>query len=206
MLERSAVLILCIGVTLVLVGCILSMSRILSRRTSSGSSHVNRSSLLTKDEANTYAEMIRTFGLGEREIQILLSVRFNNGYTQSRPCAKLAYLARSISAISSMQNNPVISQKEQQVYGQSVESVQQMITDTVKQQVKLFDLQGNNTDDEISAFSEKLRTYENVLDKIMADIRLKIDTVENANLNEMRKRLSALSNPNDQLKKKQKRD
>lgn len=197
MLERSAVLILCIGVTLVLVGCILSMSRILSRRTSSGSSHVNRSSLLTKDEANTYAEMIRTFGLGEREIQILLSVRFNNGYTQSRPCAKLAYLARSISAISSMQNNPVISQKEQQVYGQSVESVQQMITDTVKQQVKLFDLQGNNTDDEISAFSEKLRTYEDVLDKIMADIRLKIDTVENANLNEMRKRLSALSNPND---------
>lgn len=197
MLERSAVFILCIGVTLVLVGCILSMSRILSRRTSSGSSHVNRSSLLTKDEANTYAEMIRTFGLGEREIQILLSVRFNNGYTQSRPCAKLAYLARSISAISSMQNNPVISQKEQQVYGQSVESVQQMITDTVKQQVKLFDLQGNNTDDEISAFSEKLRTYEDVLDKIMADIRLKIDTVENANLNEMRKRLSALSNPND---------
>ena len=96
-----------------------------------------------------------------------------------------------------MQNNPVISQKEQQVYGQSVESVQQMITDTVKQQVKLFDLQGNNTDDEISAFSEKLRTYEDVLDKIMADIRLKIDTVENANLNEMRKRLSALSNPND---------
>lgn len=153
--------------------------------------------MLTKDEANTYAEMIRTFGLGEREIQILLSVRFNNGYTQSRPCAKLAYLARSISAISSMQNNPVISQKEQQVYGQSVESVQQMITDTVKQQVKLFDLQGNNTDDEISAFSEKLRTYEDVLDKIMADIRSKIDTVENANLNEMRKRLSALSNPND---------
>lgn len=197
MLERLAVLILCIGVTLVLVGCILSMSRILSRRTSSGSLHVNRSSLLTKDEANTYAEMIRTFGLGEREIQILLSVRFNNGYTQSRPCAKLAYLARSISAISSMQNNPVISQKEQQVYGQSVESVQQMITDTVKQQVKLFDLQGNNTDDEISAFSEKLRTYEDVLDKIMADIRSKIDTVENANLNEMRKRLSALSNPND---------
>lgn len=96
-----------------------------------------------------------------------------------------------------MQNNPVISQKEQQVYGQSVESVQQMITDTVKQQVKLFDLQGNNTDDEISAFSEKLRTYEDVLDKIMADIRSKIDTVENANLNEMRKRLSALSNSND---------
>lgn len=197
MLERLAVLILCIGVTLVLVGCILSMSRILSRRTSSNSSYIKRSSLLTKDEANTYAEMIRTFGLGEREIQILLSVRFNNGYTQSRPCAKLAYLARSISAISSMQNNPVISQKEQQVYGQSVESVQQMITDTVKQQVKLFDLQGNNTDDEISAFSEKLRTYEDVLDKIMADIRSKIDTVENANLNEMRKRLSALSNPND---------
>lgn len=197
MLERLAVLILCIGVTLVLVGCILSMSRILSRRTSSNSSYIKRSSLLTKDEANTYAEMIRTFGLGEREIQILLSVWFNNGYTQSRPCAKLAYLARSISAISSMQNNPVISQKEQQVYGQSVESVQQMITDTVKQQVKLFDLQGNNTDDEISAFSEKLRTYEDVLDKIMADIRSKIDTVENANLNEMRKRLSALSNPND---------
>lgn len=197
MLERLAVLILCIGVTLVLVGCILSMSRILSRRTSSNSSYIKRSSLLTKDEANTYAEMIRTFGLGEREIQILLSVRFNNGYTQSRPCAKLAYLARSISAISSMQNNPVISQKEQQVYGQSVESVQQMITDTVKQQVKLFDLQGNNTDDEISAFSEKLRTYEDVLDKIMADIRSKIDTVENANLNEMRKRLSALSNSND---------
>ena len=197
MLERLAVLILCIGVTLVLVGCILSMSRILSRRTSSNSSYIKRSSLLTKDEANTYAEMIRTFGLGEREIQILLSVRFNNCYTQSRPCAKLAYLARSISAISSMQNNPVISQKEQQVYGQSVESVQQMITDTVKQQVKLFDLQGNNTDDEISAFSEKLRTYEDVLDKIMADIRSKIDTVENANLNEMRKRLSALSNPND---------
>lgn len=197
MLERLAVLILCIGVTLVLVGCILSMSRILNRRTSSNSSYIKRSSLLTKDEANTYAEMIRTFGLGEREIQILLSVRFNNGYTQSRPCAKLAYLARSISAISSMQNNPVISQKEQQVYGQSVESVQQMITDTVKQQVKLFDLQGNNTDDEISAFSEKLRTYEDVLDKIMADIRSKIDTVENANLNEMRKRLSALSNPND---------
>ena len=197
MLERFVVLIFCTGFALVLVGCILSMSRILSRRTSSGSSHVNRSSLLTKDEANTYAEMIRTFGLGEREIQILLSVRFNNGYTQSRPCAKLAYLARSISAISSMQNNPVISQKEQQVYGQSVESVQQMITDTVKQQVKLFDLQGNNTDDEISAFSEKLRTYEDVLDKIMADIRSKIDTVENANLNEMRKRLSALSNSND---------
>lgn len=197
MLERLAVLILCIGVTLVLVGCILSMSRILNRRTSFNSSYIKRSSLLTKDEANTYAEMIRTFGLGEREIQILLSVRFNNGYTQSRPCAKLAYLARSISAISSMQNNPVISQKEQQVYGQSVESVQQMITDTVKQQVKLFDLQGNNTDDEISAFSEKLRTYEDVLDKIMADIRSKIDTVENANLNEMRKRLSALSNPND---------
>lgn len=197
MLERLTVLILCIGVTLVLVGCILSMSRILSRRTSSNSSYIKRSSLLTKDEANTYAEMIRTFGLGEREIQILLSVRFNNGYTQSRPCAKLAYLARSISAISSMQNNPVISQKEQQVYGQSVESVQQMITDTVKQQVKLFDLQGNNTDDEISAFSEKLRTYEDVLDKIMADIRSKIDTVENANLNEMRKRLSALSNSND---------
>lgn len=197
MLERLAVLILCMGVTLVLVGCILSMSRILSRRTSSNSSYIKRSSLLTKDEANTYAEMIRTFGLGEREIQILLSVRFNNGYTQSRPCAKLAYLARSISAISSMQNNPVISQKEQQVYGQSVESVQQMITDTVKQQVKLFDLQGNNTDDEISAFSEKLRTYEDVLDKIMADIRSKIDTVENANLNEMRKRLSALSNSND---------
>lgn len=197
MLERLAVLILCIGVTLVLVGCILSMSRILSRRTSSNSSYIKRSSLLTKDEANIYAEMIRTFGLGEREIQILLSVRFNNGYTQSKPCAKLAYLARSISAISSMQNNPVISQKEQQVYGQSVESVQQMITDTVKQQVKLFDLQGNNTDDEISAFSEKLRTYEDVLDKIMADIRSKIDTVENANLNEMRKRLSALSNPND---------
>lgn len=197
MLERLAVLILCIGVTLVLVGCILSMSRILSRRTSSNFSYIKSSSLLTKDEANTYAEMIRTFGLGEREIQILLSVRFNNGYTQSRPCAKLAYLARSISAISSMQNNPVISQKEQQVYGQSVESVQQMITDTVKQQVKLFDLQGNNTDDEISAFSEKLRTYEDVLDKIMADIRSKIDTVENANLNEMRKRLSALSNPND---------
>lgn len=197
MLERLAVLILCMGVTLVLVGCILSMSRILSRRTSSNSSYIKRSSLLTKDEANTYAEMIRTFGLGEREIQILLSVRFNNSYTQSRPCAKLAYLARSISAISSMQNNPVISQKEQQVYGQSVESVQQMITDTVKQQVKLFDLQGNNTDDEISAFSEKLRTYEDVLDKIMADIRSKIDTVENANLNEMRKRLSALSNPND---------
>ena len=197
MLERLAVLILCIGVTLVLVGCILSMSRILSRRTSSGSLQVNRSSLLTKDEANTYAEMIRLFGLSEREVQILLSVRFNNGYTQSRPCAKLAYLARSISAISSMQNNPVISQKEQQVYGQSVESVQQMITDTVKQQVKLFDLQGNNTDDEISAFSEKLRTYEDVLDKIMADIRSKIDTVENANLNEMRKRLSALSNSND---------
>ena len=197
MLERLAVLILCMGVTLVLVGCILSMSRILSRRTSSNSSYIKRSSLLTKDEANTYAEMIRTFGLGEREIQILLSVRFNNGYTQSRPCAKLAYLARSISAISSMQNNPVISQKEQQVYGQSVESVQQMITDTVKQQVKLFDLQGNNTDDEISAFSEKLRTYEDVLDKIMVDIRSKIDTVENANLNEMRKRLSALSNSND---------
>ena len=197
MLERLAVLILCMGVTLVLVGCILSMSRILSRRTSSNSSYIKRSSLLTKDEENTYAEMIRTFGLGEREIQILLSVRFNNGYTQSRPCAKLAYLARSISAISSMQNNPVISQKEQQVYGQSVESVQQMITDTVKQQVKLFDLQGNNTDDEISAFSEKLRTYEDVLDKIMADIRSKIDTVENANLNEMRKRLSALSNSND---------
>ena len=197
MLERLAVLILCMGVTLVLVGCILSMSRILSRRTLSNSSYIKRSSLLTKDEANTYVEMIRTFGLGEREIQILLSVRFNNGYTQSRPCAKLAYLARSISAISSMQNNPVISQKEQQVYGQSVESVQQMITDTVKQQVKLFDLQGNNTDDEISVFSEKLRTYEDVLDKIMADIRSKIDTVENANLNEMRKRLSALSNPND---------
>lgn len=197
MLERLAVLILCIGVTLVLVGCILSMSRILSRRTSSNSSYIKRSSLLTKDEANTYAEMIRTFGLGEREIQILLSVRFNNGYTQSRPCAKLAYLARSISAISSMQNNPVISQKEQQVYGQSVESVQQMITDTVKQQVKLFDLQGNNTDDEISAFSEKLRTYEDVLDKIMADIRSKIDAVENANLNEMSERLSALSHPDD---------
>ena len=197
MLERFVVLIFCTGFALVLVGCILSMSRILSRRTSSNSSYIKRSSLLTKDEANTYAEMIRTFGLGEREIQILLSVRFNNGYTQSRPCAKLAYLARSISAISSMQNNPVISQKEQQVYGQSVESVQQMITDTVKQQVKLFDLQGNNTDDEISAFSEKLRTYEDVLDKIMADIRSKIDTVENANLNEMRKRLSALSNPND---------
>lgn len=197
MLERLAVLILCIGVTLVLVGCILSMSRILSRRTSSNSSYIKRSSLLTKDEANTYAEMIRTFGLGEREIQILLSVRFNNGYTQSRPCAKLAYLARSISAISSMQNNPVISQKEQQVYGQSVESVQQMITDTVKQQVKLFDLQGNNTDVEIVAFSEKLRTYEDVLDKIMADIRSKIDAVENANLNEMSERLSALSHPDD---------
>ncbi len=197
MLERLAVLILCIGVTLVLVGFILSMSRILSRRTSSGSLHVNRSSLLTKDEANTYAEMIRTFGLGEREIQILLSVRFNNGYTQSRPCAKLAYLARSISAISSMQNNPVISQKEQQVYGQSVESVQQMITDAVKQQVKLFDLQGNNTDVEIVAFSEKMKTYEDVLDKIMADIRSKIDAVENANLNEMSERLSALSHPDD---------
>lgn len=197
MLERFVVLIFCTGFALVLAGCILSMSQILSRRTSSNSSYIKRSSLLTKDEANTYAEMIRTFGLGEREIQILLSVRFNNGYTQSRPCAKLAYLARSISAISSMQNNPVISQKEQQVYGQSVESVQQMITDTVKQQVKLFDLQGNNTDDEISAFSEKLRTYEDVLDKIMADIRSKIDTVENANLNEMRKRLSALSNSND---------
>lgn len=197
MLERFVVLILCIGVTLVLVGCILSMSRILSRRTSSNSSYIKRSSLLTEDEANTYAEMIRTFGLGEREIQILLSVRFNNGYTQSRPCAKLAYLARSISAISSMQNNPVISQKEQQVYGQSVESVQQMITDTVKQQVKLFDLQGNNTDVEIVAFSEKLKTYEDVLDKIMADIRSKIDAVENANLNEMSERLSALSHTDD---------
>lgn len=197
MLERLAVLILCIGFALVLVGCILSMSRILSRRTSSNSSYIKRSSLLTKDEANTYAEMIRTFGLGEREIQILLSVRFNNGYTQSRPCAKLAYLARSISAISSMQNNPVISQKEQQVYGQSVESVQQMITDTVKQQVKLFDLQGNNTDVEIVAFSEKMKTYEDVLDKIMADIRSKIDAVENANLNEMSERLSALSHPDD---------
>ena len=197
MLERFVVLILCIGVTLVLVGCILSMSRILSRRTSSNSSYIKRSSSLTEDEANTYAEMIRTFGLGEREIQILLSVRFNNGYTQSRPCAKLAYLARSISAISSMQNNPVISQKEQQVYGQSVESVQQMITDTVKQQVKLFDLQGNNTDVEIVAFSEKLKTYEDVLDKIMADIRSKIDAVENANLNEMSERLSALSHTDD---------
>lgn len=197
MLERFVVLILCIGVTLVLVGCILSMSRILSRRTSSNSSYIKRSSLLTEDEANTYAEMIRTLGLGEREIQILLSVRFNNGYTQSRPCAKLAYLARSISAISSMQNNPVISQKEQQVYGQSVESVQQMITDTVKQQVKLFDLQGNNTDVEIVAFSEKLKTYEDVLDKIMADIRSKIDAVENANLNEMSERLSALSHTDD---------
>lgn len=197
MLERFVVLILCIGVTLVLVGCILSMSRILSRRTSSNSSYIKRSSLLTEDEANTYAEMIRTFGLGEREIQILLSVRFNNGYTQSRPCAKLAYLARSISAISSMQNNPIISQKEQQVYGQSVESVQQMITDTVKQQVKLFDLQGNNTDVEIVAFSEKLKTYEDVLDKIMADIRSKIDAVENANLNEMSERLSALSHTDD---------
>ena len=197
MLERFVVLILCIGVTLVLVGCILNMSRILGRRTSSNSSYIKRSSLLTEDEANTYAEMIRTFGLGEREIQILLSVRFNNGYTQSRPCAKLAYLARSISAISSMQNNPVISQKEQQVYGQSVESVQQMITDTVKQQVKLFDLQGNNTDVEIVAFSEKLKTYEDVLDKIMADIRSKIDAVENANLNEMSERLSALSHTDD---------
>ena len=197
MLERLAVLILYIGITLVLVGCILSMSRILSRRTSSGSLHVNRSSLLTKDEANTYAEMIRTFGLDEREIQILLSVRFNNGYLQLKPCAKLAYLARSISAIASMQNNPVISQKEQQVYGQSVESVQQMITDTVKQQVRLFDLQGNNTDVEIVAFSGKLKTYEDVLDKIMEDIRSKIDAVENANLNEMSERLSALSHPDD---------
>ena len=197
MLERFVVLIFCTGFALVLVGCILSMSRILSRRTSSNSSYIKRSSLLTKDEANTYAEMIRTFGLGEREIQILLSVRFNNGYTQLKPCAKLAYLARSISAISSMQNNPVISQKEQQVYGQSVESVQQMITDAVKQQVKLFDLQGNNTDVEIVAFSEKLKTYEDVLDKIMADIRSKIDAVENANLNEMSERLSALSHPDD---------
>ena len=59
MLERLAVLILCMGVTLVLVGCILSMSRILSRRTSSNSSYIKRSSLLTKDEENTYAEMIR---------------------------------------------------------------------------------------------------------------------------------------------------
>lgn len=199
MLERLAVLILCIGVTLVLVGCILSMSRILSRRTSSGSSHVNRSSLLTKDEANTYAEMIRLFGLSEREVQILLSVRFDTGHLQFRlrPCAKLAYLARSINAIASMQSNPAISQKEQQIYGHSVESVQQMITDAVKQQVKLFDLQGNNTDVEIVAFSEKLKTYEDVLDKIMADIRSKIDAVENANLNEMSERLSALSHPDD---------
>lgn len=199
MLERLAVLILCIGVTLVLVGCILSMSRILSRRTSSGSLHVNRSSLLTKDEANTYAEMIRLFGLSEREVQILLSVRFNTDHLQFRlkPCAKLAYLARSINAIASMQSNPAISQKEQQIYGHNVESVQQMITDAVKQQVKLFDLQGNNTDVEIVAFSEKMKTYEDVLDKIMADIRSKIDAVENANLNEMSERLSALSHPDD---------
>ena len=199
MLERLAVLILCIGVTLVLVGCILSMSRILSRRTSSNSPYIKRSSLLTKDEANTYAEMIRLFGLSEREVQILLSVRFNTGHLQFRlnPCAKLAYLARSINAIASMQSNPAISQKEQQIYGNSVESVQQMITDAVKQQVKLFDLQGNNTDVEIVAFSEKLKTYEDVLDKIMADIRSKIDAVENANLNEMSERLSALSHPDD---------
>lgn len=199
MLERLAVLILCIGVTLVLVGCILSMSRILSRRTSSGSLQVNRSSLLTKDEANTYAEMIRLFGLSEREVQILLSVRFDTDHLQLRlkPCAKLAYLARSINAIASMQINPAISQKEQQIYGHSVESVQQMITDAVKQQVKLFDLQGNNTDVEIVAFSEKMKTYEDVLDKIMADIRSKIDAVENANLNEMSERLSALSHPDD---------
>lgn len=83
------------------------------------------------------------------------------------------------------------------LYGHSVESVQQMITDAVKQQVKLFDLQGNNTDVEIVAFSEKLKTYEDVLDKIMADIRSKIDAVENANLNEMSERLSALSHPDD---------
>ena len=199
MLERLAVLILCIGVTLVLVGCILSMSRILSRRTSSNSSYIKRSSLLTEDEANTYAEMIRLFGLSEREVQILLSVRFNTGHLQFRlkPCAKLAYLARSINAIASMQSNPAISQKEQQIYGRSVESVQQMITDAVKQQVKLFDLQGNNTDVEIVAFSEKLKTYEDVLDKIMADIWSKIDAVENANLNEMSERLSALSHTDD---------
>lgn len=199
MLERFVVLILCIGVTLVLVGCILSMSRILSRRTSSNSSCIKRSSLLTKDEANTYAEMIRLFGLSEREVQILLSVRFDTGHLQFRlkPCAKLAYLARSINAIASMQSNPAISQKEQQIYGNSVESVQQMITDAVKQQVKLFDLQGNNTDVEIVAFSEKLKTYEDVLDKIMADIRSKIDAVENANLNEMNERLSALSHTDD---------
>ena len=72
-----------------------------------------------------------------------------------------------------------------------------MITDAVKQQVKLFDLQGNNTDVEIVAFSEKLKTYEDVLDKIMADIRSKIDAVENANLNEMNERLSALSHTDD---------
>ena len=183
MLERLAVLILCIGVTLVLVGCILSMSRILSRRTSSNSSYIKRSSLLTKDEANTYVEMIRLFGLSEREVQILLSVRFDTRHLQFRlkPCAKLAYLARSINAIASMQSNPAISQKEQQIYGHSIESVQQMITDAVKQQVKLFDLQGNNTDVEIVAFSEKLKTYE----------------VENANLNEMNERLSALSHTDD---------
>lgn len=199
MLERFVVLIFCTGFALVLAGCILSMSRVLSRRTPSDSSHIKRYSLLSKDEANTYAEMIRLFGLSEREIQILLSVRFDTRHLQFKlkPCAKLAYLARSISAIASIQNNPVISQKEQQVYGHSVESVQQMITDTVKQQVKLFDLQGNNTDVEIVAFSEKLKTYEDVLDKIMADIRSKIDAVENANLNEMSERLSALSHTDD---------
>ena len=58
-------------------------------------------------------------------------------------------------------------------------------------------MQGNNTDVEIVAFSEKLKTYEDVLDKIMADIRSKIDAVENANLNEMNERLSALSHTDD---------